>query len=727
MSYIQNLIQQITSEDIITVIRKYEESDFTNDSSRNRYFTFNNSDYVLPSKYIIKQVLESKNLHDYRKQLTPDYADSILKIIFEKDNIKFIDSNKENPFLNLYQEIAKYLIKFKDNHIGLIDILEDMKEKGLNTIPLKDKDDNGETKLKDIDPFTFFSNFNRNIKAKTRADILLHLKDDWGLEGKIPTFTPSLPWTQNQKARFFAWEKDREETDIPLLWEIFIEVLNDNISENTFDKCLEIAGVNKYLTFGLFWLNSDKYIALDDSTIQYLKRTINSYNGEDPRTLKYRGYINLLQNIEKEITDKSLYEIVALKAQTPKAPTVISRNSEISTNEQAFKLYLENTPSSQGNQVEENQIRYMIEDLNRNIPEMLGDNNSLLNNNDVDILKQIKNRLNVNGDLSSLNMQIGNGRPSRALFQYINFLEVTNNEIYKSHSNKILLKNIENKILYGPPGTGKTYKLQELQKKYEKRYETITFHQSYGYEDFVEGLKAKIDKKTNQVYYKVEKGIFRDICERAEKDLEHNYAIFIDEINRGNISKIFGELITLIEISKREMIIKLPYSKKDFSVPKNLSIIGTMNTADRSITVLDTALRRRFEFEEMMPIYDKLATDIHNINIQDLLRSINKRIEFLYDRDHTIGHAYFIDCNNFNDLQGIFKNKVIPLLQEYFYDDWEKINLVFNNNGFIKSKRYRQSKLFSNCEFEDFDDDKVIYKINEKALSIQKNYINIYK
>lgn len=284
-----------------------------------------------------------------------------------------------------------------------------------------------------------------------------------------------------------------------------------------------------------------------------------------------------------------------------------------------------------------------------------------------------------------------------------------------------------NKILYGPPGTGKTFELLTLQKKFDK-YTMVTFHQSYGYEDFIEGLKAKVNEK-GDVFYKIEDGVFKDICTKAKNNPEKKYAIFIDEINRGNISKIFGELITLIEISKRGMEITLPYSKKPFSVPKNLSIIGTMNTADRSIAVLDTALRRRFEFEEMMPIHnhEDISTDIDGINIQELLKTINKRIEFLYDRDHTIGHAYCIGCNNFEKLQNIFKNKIIPLLQEYFYDDWEKINLLFNNNEFIKSTPVKTNELFSNCNgFDEFNEDKKIFSLNNDALGKKDEYVKIY-
>ncbi|EIL0084942.1 AAA family ATPase, partial [Campylobacter jejuni] len=203
-----------------------------------------------------------------------------------------------------------------------------------------------------------------------------------------------------------------------------------------------------------------------------------------------------------------------------------------------------------------------------------------------------------------------------------------------------------------------------------------------------------------------------------EKDEKTNlpYIIIIDEINRGNVSKIFGELITLIEPSKRigekeELKVILPYSKKEFGVPKNVYIIGTMNTADRSITSLDTALRRRFEFIEMMPDVSKLSMDCEGINLQELLKAINTRIEYLLDREKTIGHAFFIGVENLNDLKSIFQNKIIPLLQEYFYNDYALINAVLNDNGMI---------------FEDKKDDKYLQKIkNLDSVNSERSIYNI--
>ncbi len=505
------------------------------------------------------------------------------------------------------------------------------------------------------------------------------------------------------------------------------------------------------------------------------------------------------------------------------------------------------------------------------------------------------NKLNKNEEFKLKNSN-GHNMYSSALNYYRAFLiDYYEQDIFiteRVQSEESNMKIIPlNQILYGSPGTGKTYhtidKALEIISKEEKiqipseddrinrkkifdeyvkngQIVFTTFHQSYGYEEFVEGIKSIIDNDENsqEVKYDVKDGIFKELCDKSlknyilsmqneneidldklifefanyinqdflnkgnefplenkvsikkillnfkdeyrsfslggsikspqsltidiikrdylnfknkkilsfkdikpkydsqsdyhgnaiyyfmfynklkefeniqnekfkiKKEILKSYIIIIDEINRGNVSKIFGELITLIEPSKRigekeELKVTLPYSGKEFGVPKNVYIIGTMNTADRSITSLDTALRRRFEFIEMMPDVSKLSMDCEGINLQELLKAINTRIEYLLDREKTIGHAFFISVENLEDLKKVFKNKIIPLLQEYFYNDYALIDAVLNKNGMLEISVENKDYLKNMTEF--IESDKIVYKFSDSNNWSKDTFIKIYE
>lgn len=270
-----------------------------------------------------------------------------------------------------------------------------------------------------------------------------------------------------------------------------------------------------------------------------------------------------------------------------------------------------------------------------------------------------------------------------------------------------------NQILYGPPGTGKTYhtitkaveiidgqispdyteakkRFDELKAKGQIKF--ITFHQNYSYEDFMVGIRP--DLQNGQISYKLYEGPFKKIADEARKieNKDKKYVLIIDEINRGNISKIFGELITLIETDKRAgnkhaLSAPLLYQNEEFSVPNNLYIIGTMNTADKSIALVDIALRRRFVFEEMMP-NAALLNKVEGFDLPEWFTKLNQKITAELDRDHQIGHSYFIGVETIADLQRAFYQCILPLLKEYFYGNPEKLQEIIP--GFTSEEKLEE-------------------------------------
>jgi hypothetical protein len=303
-----------------------------------------------------------------------------------------------------------------------------------------------------------------------------------------------------------------------------------------------------------------------------------------------------------------------------------------------------------------------------------------------------------------------------------------------------------NVILYGAPGTGKTFSTKKLgirlalgdpgwdgsKEETDERWADLlrqhrvvflTFHQAFAYEDFIEGLRPRLGEAGgNEVTYEIADGVFKrlallataaglhgspsepDARVDAARHALHDgaaftfpddapqYVLVIDEINRANVARVFGELITLLEPEKRlgqddATRLRLPASGEWFAVPPNLHVIGTLNTADRSIALMDVALRRRFEFEEMAPdaaLLDKIMTAkavdpaVRALTL-DLFRVLNLRLRFLYDREHQVGHCWFLGVRSIDDLRRVFASKVLPLLQEYFYGQWEKVGLVLGH------------------------------------------------
>ena len=554
---------------------------------------------------------------------------------------------------------------------------------------------------------------------------------------------------------------------------------------------------NKYLVlaFGRWIAKYDEYSAIDwDKRINNNFSTILSYFNKNKIVVNeknkidsfnfYKLYViknnNLSEDLDKILCnfEKILEYYVSYIDSYNKLKKVVKNYRYQEENRNFYGWYLESSYMKEENDLK-NILEYFIGDFKIRYEVKTLEKYKIISkifetylvdtkdNNLKNVLEQFIRHLKMRGN---------------SYKQYIEMLEECNEIYYKFDNDNF--KFPLNTILYGPPGTGKTYNSilyslgiatknesiinriknntepisdEEINEfnylKKQDQIEFITFHQSYSYEDFVEGIRPTLSTKGTEVKennednknlkYTIHSGIFKKICERAIDNLNKNYVLIIDEINRGNISKIFGELITLLEPTKRlgeveELKIRLPYSGEEFGVPKNLYILGTMNTADRSIALLDIALRRRFNFIEMPPRYNLLKpinTETNEINLQELLKAINTRIEILLDKDHLIGHSYFVNIKSFDDLKEVFRNSIIPLLQEYFYDDFEKIRVVLNiedkdndKESFIIKKEIPQN--FSETLKKKLGK-KSVYIINEaedKEIGFNKyqNYTKIY-
>ncbi|ECO3391190.1 AAA domain-containing protein [Campylobacter jejuni] len=444
---------------------------------------------------------------------------------------------------------------------------------------------------------------------------------------------------------------------------------------HTIDKALEILGENlesrdekkakfdEYVKNGQIVFTTFHQSYGYEEFIEGIKPDLDKQNENENSQIRYK----IKDGIFKKLYKKALY-----KEQKSKNDTLISNYSSV------WKISLGYNASLREECFKENKICIGWNE----IPKNMGDEFLKLGNNDKNTINSFKNEMQL-GDLVC---------------------------VFNSLKTIKGIGIIKSDVKYTQQGEYQTYREVEWISKddevniYELN-DNINLTQKTVYKLWRISPNILLDKISNVKN-----------LELIQDNTKEPFIIIIDEINRGNVSKIFGELITLIEPSKRigekeELKVTLPYSGEKFGVPKNVYIIGTMNTADRSITSLDTALRRRFEFVEMMPDVSKLSMDCKGINLQELLKAINTRIEYLLDREKTIGHAFFIGVENLNDLKSIFQNKIIPLLQEYFYNDYALINAVLNDNGMI---------------FKDKKDDKYLQKIkNLDSVNSERSIYNI--
>lgn len=810
-----------------------------------------------------------------------------------------------------YKELAEKLLGYENKQVDLISIIRTFDQEGLPALSLIDKNKNNqEVPLKEIDPFTFFANFNRGIKTQSRINVLNKLKELWNIKLPVPNDFSGVPVVNNMAAWFFAWEKDRNDGDIPILWKLFKEAITKEISATTFNAALQIKQVKYNITMGLFWINAKKYLNLDNVNRKYLnKHGIDVNEMPDFETyvkymeraqeifnkpfceISYDAWLDSKQPIDKptepnywlyapgegaEFWDEfyasgimaigwdylgdlkkygSKEEIAKTIREHDKAPDSSKKNNATScytfangikigdvvfakvggsriigwgvvtsdyeyddarsefnhvrkiewkargdwnvsdgnrfalktlTNVTKYpdfvkylKTLIENgtgdyttiaeprehttqywwlnanpqiwnfvdapigtrqtytTHNEKGNKrriykyfqeaKQGDLILGYIASPNRQIVAEAVITKGLHQSNEGELiefekteafinpvsleqlkqvpeLKETEPLINNQGSLFKLTPEqygiirdiIDDANPAlkKEVFTVAYTLENADTELFLN-KNEIeravsLLKTKKNIVLQGPPGVGKTFFAKRLAfavlgKKDNAKVPMIQFHQSYSYEDFIQGYRPTPDGK-----FELKNGVFYTFCRQAQQDKDNNYFFIIDEINRGNLSKIFGELMMLIECDKRgrDFALPLTYSQSiddKFYIPENLHLIGTMNTADRSLAMVDYALRRRFCFIDLKPSFNEkkfhrclMEADADEKFIQEFtikLEELNDRIS--KDKNlgdgFRIGHSYFCPQSGIKPDRVWFKNIIVsevePLLKEYWFDN----------------------------------------------------------
>jgi len=850
-------------------------------------------------------------------------------------------------WIPVFKNVCNWIADYENKQQVLVQILREIGvDKGLED----ELSDGDREPLKVIDPFTFFATFMKYGVVK-RTELFAALLKRAGLPISAPSDFNGVPNAQPLKVWLFPYEKERAADMLPNLWALFHQMRAGEINGELFNKILTIphTGFAK-LTECLFYLSPEKYFPVDAQTKQWLKK-----KGRELPKENWQSYQELLSWLDStqskpyyEISYEAWYinqnnsfsSVIADEYLSNRFPDTRSSTTHLIAYKTDAKRELAFDP---GNPPEKKKIKIFVDEQPAN----------------PDFARFIAYESNKsrNHHMSSHAPTLAQGNAAWAveisnIEQLITLCDwyatLPDNERSAMENKEQSVKNYSslNQILFGPPGTGKTYSTleravllaepdwysdlqsenlsaeqcrQKVKNKYEmlcadKRIAFTTFHQSFSYEDFIEGIRAEVAEENQGIKYKIEKGVFKEIADRASKavaakeiglsqapdiwkisigranekemrdryinagearigwnktgdltqpfeqksqeqqdywnslsnpnhnalnafshdvkvgdvllclknmetvqavgivtsdysfdkgseesdeyahvrkvnwvlkdielnilalngstkmvqqtlyplyriswhaliaelDKQHipmpaslheasnvrerqNYILIIDEVNRGNISRIFGELITLLEPDKRqggsdERTVTLPYSKELFTVPDNLYVIGTMNTADKSLAQLDLALRRRFEFVELMPQPDLLSDiSVFGVNVGELLTVMNQRIEVLLDRDHTLGHAYFWPLKNAKSedekgklAAGIFAKRIIPLLQEYFFADWERIGWVLNDSEKAPENRFIQTGNIE-CAIEGLFPESIASQLNDRRYRINQS------
>ncbi len=551
-----------------------------------------------------------------------------------------LEQNQRFEWTRFYTAMATALLEHKEDRSQLIAHIHDMGTRHDCMAVLNDKSSSGERfPLRDICPYTTFGIFNRGLTYENRTLIATELAKFLGVEEDVPTTFEGIPVLNNQKSWYFSYEASRQPRDIDDLWQIFatgIALADGDDNEDLkaafireYDQAQSCRGVSWNLTIGLYWTRPWDYAPLDTRSRSYLSEHLGETVAHDGPNRQCMGdsYLKLVERLSDAFSrdDCPVHSFPDLSLAACNTPQANDESGD--DGEQSGQL----DPGIATPQA----TSYTIEDI-------VADGCFVPQDRLEQILSRLKERKNI--------------------------------------------------ILQGPPGTGKTWLAKRIayaamQAKAPSRIKAIQFHPNLSYEDFVRGYRPSTDGRLQLV-----DGPFLEMVDLAHSDPDQIYALVIEEINRGNPAQVFGEMLTLLEHDKRypDEALALSYAKsreERVYIPRNLVVIGTMNIADRSLALVDLALRRRFAFIDLEPTFGQPwqewmqnKTDMPLnviIDIEQRIVALNQAItdSVSLGRQFKIGHSYVTPgrglkvTDHVRWFRDIVMTEIGPLLEEYWFDD----------------------------------------------------------
>ncbi|WP_432695167.1 AAA family ATPase [Marinobacterium sp. YM272] len=630
---------------------------------------------------------------------------------------RFGDNAKQSrfPWTEFYEELATKLVKYQDDRGPLVDHLHSISQQVEGLSHLNDRDADGNSfPLADICPFTLLGTFNRQLTDPNRRAIAAKLAAFLDVDAELPANFDAIPVLNNQKSWFFAFSNARKDGDIDKLWEFFAAAIayadGDPESEverfaQGYDAASTIKNVGWNLTMGLYWIRPWVYLPLDGTSQQYIKDKLNTpipKNSPKGRC-SADDYFQVLRTVEARFEEDTFpvhsFPELSFEAWRYQPPSVAGQSAG-TWKSRVYGLVKDlclETGSADftRKQFQDRFLSELTEEYPSNNTVAFTIDRNMQTLRDDDLIEFLGNGsyrwTEFDTEQGGAEEKSYDPQPKAEPYGVENILNdgcfLSEDQVFKYLS---VLKSKQNLVLQGAPGTGKTWLAKRLAyaligHRIEERVRAVQFHPNLSYEDFIRGWRPG----GNNGVLELVDGPFLEMVYLAQRNPENSYVLVIEEINRGNPAQIFGEMLTLLEKDKRtpNEALELTYgegSKKRVYIPKNLYVIGTMNIADRSLALVDLALRRRFAFIDLKPqlgerwriwAHERLGSDTARvIDIEKRFNELNQAItdEPSLGAQFQVGHSYVTPTEESEDVSGWFLDKVeteiYPLLQEYFFD-----------------------------------------------------------